>query len=172
GRVVKTVFKSLGVLTLLVCAAQAGVAQRSLTKKQASLYLKHLPAVDKVELIALKRSDDGKENEVLSSKFMTGAEARKFAALWRTQSSGPDRSACHEPSYAARFYVKGKELFYASLCWGCSNILFFAPDFIGGLHFAGDSKRGQQLENFFQEAFAKTSQTKSLKSLSFISDKK
>jgi hypothetical protein len=103
---------------------------------------------------------------------MTGAQARKVAALWRAQSYGPDRAACHEPSYAIKFYVRGREPVYASVCWACSNILFFAPDFKGGLHFEGDSKRGQQLYKFFQEAFTETMQSKSLKSLSFNSQKR
>jgi hypothetical protein len=164
GRIARASSISLCALTLLFCTAEMSVAQqRSLTKQQARLYLRNLPAVDKVELV--KVSPDGKENvedlKVEGRVFIEGAQARKLAALWRAQAYAPDRSACHEPAYAVRFFVKGKELVYASVCWGCSNILFFAPDFVGGLHFEGDNKNGQKLEQFFRAAFSETKQAKS-----------
>ncbi|HEX8491394.1 MAG TPA: hypothetical protein VF658_01005 [Pyrinomonadaceae bacterium] len=157
---VKAIGSGLCVLTLIFCVAQTSVAQfRTLTKKQAQLYLRNLPAVDKVELVKFKSDADVKEGQIESSKFVGGAAARKIAGLWRTQTYGPDNSACHYPAYAIRFYVKGQPWVYASVCWACSNIKFFAPDFKGGLHFEGDNKNGQQLLQIFKEAFPETRQT-------------
>jgi hypothetical protein len=153
-------------LTLLFCTAQATVAQRSLTKKQARLFLRNLPAVDKVEVVQFGSDPDVRENEVVARKFIEGARARQLAALWRVQAYGPDRSACHNPGYAVRFFVKGKELVYASVCWSCSNIMFFGPDFLGGLHFDGDNRNGQRLEQFFKREFFGTGQAKSARGFS------
>lgn len=154
------------VLMLVFCTAQAGVAQRSLTKAQVRQYVQNLPAIDKVELVQYNMAEDPRERKIADSILVEKAQARKLAALWRTQTHAPDRSICHNPSYGVRFFVKEKELFYASVCWSCNNILFFNPDFQGGLHFDGDDKKGQQLLQFFQEAFSETKRTKSSKSLS------
>lgn len=160
------------VLMIIFCAASTGVAQRSLTKAQARRFVRHLPAIDKVELVQYKMAEDPRERGIAKSIFVGKDEAAKIAALWRTQTHAPDRSICHNPSYGVRFFVKEKELFYASVCWSCNNILFFNPDFQGGLHFDGDNKKGQQLLQFFQEAFSETKKTKSSKSLSFNSGNK
>jgi hypothetical protein len=165
-RIAKASYISLCALTLLFCTASADVAQRSLTKKQARLYLRNLPAVDKVELVQFGSDPKVREHEVVARKFVEGGRARRLASLWRAQTYGPDRSACHDPVYAVRFFVKGKELVYASVCWGCNNILFFAPDFIGGLHFEGEGNKGEQLYQFFKEAFSEPQRTKTSARLS------
>jgi hypothetical protein len=149
----------LCVLMLIFCASSASLAQRSLTKRQARLYVRNLPAVDKVEISQFDSDPEVRDHEVVGRKVVEGRAARKLASLWRTQSYAPDRSMCHEPAYAVKFYAKGKELFYASVCWGCNNILFFAPDFIGGLHFEGESKNGERLYEMFQQAFSKPETT-------------
>lgn len=166
NRRAKALFIGFCALTLLFCTASTGVAQRSLTKKQARLYLRNLPAVDKVELERFGSDPKVRDNPVVARKFIEGAQARKLAALWRVQAYGPDRSACHEPGYAVRFFVKGKELVHASVCWACNNILFSTTDFLGGLHFEGESKNGQKLEQFFRAAFSEPEQTKSKASIS------
>ena len=160
------------VLMLIFCAASTGVAQRSLTKAQSRHFVRNLPAIDKVELMQYNMAEDPHDRRIAKSIFVEKADARKIAALWRTQTHAPDRSICHNPSYGVRFFVKEKELFYASVCWSCNNILFFNPDFQGGLHFDGDNKKGQQLLQFFQEAFSETKKTKSSESLTFHSGNK
>jgi hypothetical protein len=132
--------------------------RRSLTGKQAERYLQKLPAIEKVELVKFKQDENVRDSQVERSIFVEGARARKVGSLWRTQTYGPDKSVCHYPAYAVRFYVKGQPLVYATVCWACNNILFFAPDFQGGLHFAGDDKNGQQLLEMFKEAFSKAEQ--------------
>jgi hypothetical protein len=171
-RAAKTTSTVFCVLMLTFCAASTGSAQRSLTKAQARRFVRNLPAIDKVELVQYNMAEDPRDRRIAKSIFVEHAEAVKIAALWRTQTHAPDRSACHNPSYGVRFFVKEKELFYASVCWSCNNILFFNPDFQGGLHFDGDDKKGQQLLEFFQEAFSETKRTKSSKSLSFHSGKR
>lgn len=171
-RLAKATFVGCCMLMLIFCAASTGTAQRSLTKRQARQYVRNLPAVDRIEISQFDSDPEVRDHEVVGRKVVEGTAARKLAALWRTQTYAPDRSACHEPSYAVRFYARGKELFYASVCWGCNNILFFAPDFIGGLHFEGESKNGERLYKMFQEAFSTTEQTKSSKGVSFNSDNK
>lgn len=157
---------------LVLCAASTGTAQPSLTKRQARQYVSNLQAVDKIEISQFDSNPEVRDHEVVGRQVVEGARARKLAALWRTQAYAPDRSICHDPAYAVRFYAKGKELFYASLCWGCNNILFFAPDFIGGLHFEGESKNGERLYEMFQEAFSTPEHTQSSPSLPLNSDNK
>lgn len=167
NRAVKVIYVSCCALTLLLCASSVSMAQpRSLTKKQAARYLRNIPAVDKIELVKFKEGEDPRENQIERTMFIEGAKAERIAALWRTQSYGPDASACHFPAYGVRFYSKSKPLFYATVCWACSNILFFDPDFKGGLHFEGDAKNGQQLLAIFKEAFSETQQKKSSPGLS------
>jgi hypothetical protein len=168
-RAANTTYFVFCVLMLICGAASAGVAQRSLTKRQARHFVRNLPAIDKVELVQYNGAEDPRERRIAKSIFVEKAAAGKMAALWRTQTHAPDRSICHNPSYGVRFFVKEKELFYASVCWSCNNILFFDPEFQGGLHFDGDNKKGQQLLEFFQEAFSETKRTKASKSLSFHS---
>ncbi|MDX6696469.1 MAG: hypothetical protein QOF02_4072 [Blastocatellia bacterium] len=172
SRAAKKACGGLCVLMLLFCAAQAGLAQRSLTNKQARQYVRQLQAIDKVEIAQFDSDPEVRDREVVGRKVIEGAAARRLAALWRAQAYAPDRAMCHDPSYAVRFYAKGKELFYASVCWGCNNILFFAPDFIGGLHFEGESRSGERLREMFQGAFLKPEPTKSSKSLPSDSDNK
>jgi hypothetical protein len=172
SRAAKTACGGLCVLLLICCAAQAGLAQRSLTNRQARQFVRRLPAIDKVEISQFGSDPEVRDQEVVARKVIEGAAARKLAALWRAQTYAPDRSACHDPSYAVRFYAKGKELFYASVCWGCNNILFFAPDFIGGLHFEGESKNGERLHEMFQGPFLTSEPTQSSKSLPFKPDNK
>jgi hypothetical protein len=166
NRMAKAAYVGLCAVALLFCTAQMGVAQRSLTKKQARLFLRNLPAVDKVEVMQFGSDPAVRDNEVVARKFIEGVGAGQLAALWRVQSYGPDRSACHNPGYAVRFFIKGKELVYASVCWSCSNILFFGPDFLGGLHFEGENRNGQRLEQFFQKEFSGAEQAKSAGSFS------
>jgi hypothetical protein len=150
------------VLMLLFCASTASVAQpRSLTKKQTARYLRRLPAVNKIELVKFKHHVDAQERQVERSIFIEGAVARRIAALWRTQPYGPDMSACHFPAYGVRFYSKTRPIVYATVCWACNNILFFDPDFKGGLHFDGDYKNGQQLLEIFKGAFSEKKRAKS-----------
>jgi hypothetical protein len=156
------------ILTLLLCSSSASMAQRrSLTRKQAERYLRNLPAIEKVELVKFKQDENVRDSQIERSTFVEGAQARKIGSLWRTQTYGPDKSVCHYPAYAVRFYVKGQPLVYATVCWACNNILFFAPDFQGGLHFDGDDKNGQQLLEMFKEAFSETGQAQSSPGISF-----
>jgi hypothetical protein len=150
------------VLMFLFCASAASVAQpRSLTKKHIARYLRRLPAVDKIELVKFKHDEDAQDHQIERSTFIEGAVARRIATLWRTQSYGPDMSACHFPAYGVRFYSKTRPIVYATVCWACNNILFFDPDFKGGLHFDGDYKNGRQLLEIFKGAFLETKRAKS-----------
>jgi hypothetical protein len=148
------------VLMLCFAASQPVTAQQSLTNRQARQYVRRLPPIDKVEISQFDSDPEVRDHEVVARKVVEGAAALKLATVWRAQTYAPDRAACHEPSYAVRFYAKGKELFYASVCWGCNNILFFAPDFIGGLHFEGDSRNGERLREMFQQEFFKSAPSK------------
>lgn len=151
-------------LLLLLCGpgpAALGQSQRYLGHKEFLPYTRHLPAIDKVELLKLKLInqeangviDEQWNGEIEATKVMTGVEAQKVASLWRAQTYNQSLSACHEPAYAVKFYAKGKLIVYASVCWACNNISFITPKSTRTQNFLGEDKWGDQLYNTFRLAF-------------------
>lgn len=142
-------------LLLSMCLMPAGLGQsrRYTGRKDYLPYTRNLPAVDKVELLKLKLIDDRWNGDILATKVLTGADARKVASLWRRQTYTSGLAACHNPAYAIKFYAQGKLLAYASVCWSCNNIFMIKPKLTRTQSFHGYDRRGEQLSEIFDSAF-------------------
>jgi hypothetical protein len=142
---------------LLVLFIAPGVIAQTGTfagRKEFLPYTRNLPPVDKIELLKLELKDDRWDGEVVASKVLKGAEARKVALLWRRQTYTSSLSACHEPAYAIKFYARNRLIAYASVCWSCNSIFFITPNLHRTQSFAGGDQRGEQLSEIFRLAFA------------------
>jgi hypothetical protein len=142
-------------LTVILSAASAGAVQkrRFSGNAEARPYTRDMPAVEKVELLKLKKRGDLWDGETEASKVVGGAEAQEIAALWRSQTYLPHSAVCHNPGYAIKFYSGGRLLVYASLCWECDNIGFLTPALGKTQGFGGRDKKGRQLLQVFKAAF-------------------
>lgn len=150
------------ILTLLLvsCFVPAVAGQGRFRGRPEFLpYTRNLPAVDQIELLQLK-SRDGQfgGGEILATKVLTGAAAKKLAALWRKQTYTSSDSACHEPAYAIKFYSRGKLLAHATVCWSCNNMYFITPHLERQQTFEGGNKRGEELSEVFRLAFVPANQ--------------
>jgi hypothetical protein len=143
---------------LILCIVPATFAQsrRFMGRKEFLPYTRNLPDVDRVELLKLKLVEDQWDGDILATKVLEGAEARRVARLWRGQTYTSSQSACHNPAYAVKFYSQGKLLVYASICWSCNNIFMITPSFTSTQNFLGEDRRGEQLYQIFYSAFNKT----------------
>jgi len=93
-----------------------------------------LPYCDRVEVFHLDGETSGDSStgfpvrpyggysRILGHETLTGADAEKLAALWRSQAFGSDYQAlCHHPGYGFRFYRGSSLQFETSVCFHCSN---------------------------------------------------
>jgi hypothetical protein len=142
-------------LLLLISIAPAGFgkARRYMGRREYSRYTRNLPYIDRVELLHLKTKDDQWNGEILATKVLRGTAAQRVASLWRSQTYNLRVSACHNPDYAIKFYVRGKLLMYASVCWGCNNIFMITPNLATTQNFLGGDRRGERLLEVFDSAF-------------------
>jgi hypothetical protein len=145
----KTIFSVTLILLLSFCCfGQGSIA------KEAMPSTKKLPLIDKVELTELKvKGDLWDGSSIKGKRIVEGKEAQGIAALWRTQDYGFDAAACHNPAYAIKFYSKGQEILYATLCWQCDNICFIAPKLKRCQGFSGKSRSGKKLLKVFTDTF-------------------
>ena len=143
-------------LMLLSASTSPPQSRRFSGNKEAKPYTQNLPAVNKVELLKLKKRGDLWEGEIESSKMIEGSEAQKIASLWRRQTYYPYSAICHFPGYAIKFYSREKLIAYATLCWECNNIGFEMPDLKRTQGFGGKDRKGQQLLQVFRTAFPET----------------
>ncbi|MBX7224224.1 MAG: hypothetical protein K1Y36_30195 [Blastocatellia bacterium] len=136
------------ILLLGVISGQAGQqinqAARPLTKQ--------LPAVDRVELQAVRTSGFG-FNKVEQTKTLTGQQAKQVAQLWRRLSYAQVGSACHQPIYAIKFFAGEKLLAYASLCYYCQNIDFVTPKLSDTQGFRPKTAGARKLRKILQRSF-------------------
>lgn len=142
-------------LMLLSASTSPAQSRRFLGNKEAKPYTRNLPAIDKVELLKLKRSGDLWNGEIESSKIVEGSEAQKIASLWRTQTYLPYSAICHFPGYAIKFYSREKLTVYATLCWECDNIGFETPDLKRTQGFGGRDKKGATVVEGFPHSFSR-----------------
>ena len=121
-------------------------------------YTKRLPPVDRVELVEIGSTSEGGDIRSISgAKIVEGKQAQVIASMWRSQAFDLNYSAaCHEPPYAIKFYSRGKVVLYASICWGCSNIVILEP-VVSGQGFNSRGRAGKTLFRIFTEAFPKHS---------------
>jgi hypothetical protein len=139
-----------------VVGRPAGQTPRFRGPKEFLPYTRNLPRIDKIELLKLELKDDRWNGEVAASRVLKGAEAQKFASLWRRQTYTSSLSACHEPAYAIKFYYREKLIAYASVCWSCNSIFFITPNLQRTQSFLGGNERGEQLSEIFRLAFTAT----------------
>ncbi len=142
-------------LLTTVSTVSNGQSPRFTGNKEAIPYTYSLPDIDKIELLKLKKVGDLWDGSIEATKTVEGDEARRIAALWRTQKYLPYTASCHLPAYAIKFYSEGKVLAYASLCWECDNIDFINPGLKRTQGFDGKGKKGQQLLEVLTKAFQK-----------------
>jgi hypothetical protein len=103
-----------------------------------------LGRIDAVDVVALDSSVPvGGVNEFIRSRAVAGeirltdVDAEHIAALWRSLPSG-EQARCHIPPYGLRFWLAGRKVLEASICWECDNVYGYAGD--ETLHFPFDSK--------------------------------
>lgn len=149
----KARFVMILLLLLFIAPAAVGQSNRFNGQKEYLPYTRRLPPVNKVELLKLKLDGDQWNGDILDSRVLTGAAARKIAALWRKQTYTSGLAACHNPAYSIKFYSRGKLLAYASVCWSCNNILMLTPKLTRTQSFRGFDSRGEQLSEIFDSAF-------------------
>jgi hypothetical protein len=143
-------------LMLSIVPGVMGRTQRFLGHREFLPYTRHLPVIDKIELLKLKLRDDRWDGEIAASKVLKGAVAQRVASLWRRQTYTSNLSACHEPAYAIKFYSRERLIAYASVCWSCNSIFFITPNLHRTQSFAGGNNRGEQLSEIFRLAFTAT----------------
>lgn len=143
-------------LLVLLCMVPVatGKSDSFMGRKEYLPYTRNLPPVDKVELLKLKLVGEEWNGEILATKVLEGAEAQKLASLWRRQTYTSGLAACHNPAYAVKFYSRGKLLAYASVCWSCNNIFMITPKLTTTQSFRGYDRRGEQLSEVLDAAFA------------------
>ena len=144
-----------GSLLLALCVASTQLAQsrRFAGNKEARAYTRDLQAIDKLELLKLKKDGDLWNGEIESTKTVEGADAQTIAALWRSQTYLPYSAICHFPAYGIKFYAKSKLVVFATLCWDCDNIAFETPFINRTQGFGGKDKKGQALLDVFRTQF-------------------
>ncbi len=145
-------------LLLIICIVPGvfGRTPRFQGRKEFLPYTRKLPVIDKIELLKLELKDDRWDGEIAASRVLKGTEAQRVASLWRRQTYTSSISACHEPTYAIKFYFREKLIAYATVCWSCDSMFFVTPDLRRTQSFAGGDKRGEQLSEIFRLAFAAT----------------
>ncbi len=127
-----------------------GITSGQRISKEARPFTTQLPVVDKIEI---QRVSGGERIEkVENTKIISGADARIFASMWRTQQYNDKYSAsCHEPAYAIKFYAKEKLITYVSICWNCRNMYSLLDENKFGVGFNARSAKGKALLQFFQK---------------------
>lgn len=113
-------------------------------------YGRFLPAVDKVEILALRGKvpkgtpdsfppDIGASLGTVNRQTIRGGKAEEIADLWRgIEFSDHFAAICHQPFYAIRFRHHGKLILETSVCWNYST--YMVPVFLGNVPYGFDSK--------------------------------
>ena len=136
----KNVIYAASILALLLCCPI--YAQQTQTDDDPAYqkYVMSLPAVDKVEILAVtgfppnewKNADCTKPDiickrpnrlpvRILASKTLSGEGANRITMLWRKLRRG-NGAGCFAPAYVLRFYQKDKLLLATEVCFHCCNI--------------------------------------------------
>ena len=162
----KLAFTFFGLVAACFSSLQTTAAQRGrdvaepwgLKINQTALpYTKHLPPVDKVELMKIGETAEGGDiRSIAATKAVMGKQAQAIASLWRSQVFDYRYSAaCHNPAYAIKFYSRNNVVVYASICWECHNIAILEPSVDLNAHqgFNSHGKAGQNLLRMFTRAF-------------------
>jgi hypothetical protein len=146
-------FFVLNLALIVSLTAVYGQNNRRKSKRENSFRAPVLRSIDKLELLSID-SLGGDADKILATKTVDGQEAQRIAGVWRGQRlNGYSAAACHEPSYAIKFYSRGKLILFASVCWDCHNISFMTPYINNWIEFDTDSKESLKLKEIFQKAF-------------------
>jgi hypothetical protein len=101
--------------------------------------------VDRIDVVAISADTPvGSVNDFVRSEAVEGevrltdsTDVERIASLWRALPSG-EQARCHAPPFGLRFWLAGKKLLEASICWDCDNVYGYVDN--QPLHFAFDSK--------------------------------
>jgi hypothetical protein len=113
--------------------------------------------VDAVEVsevqYARSPSSNSYETQVIKSITIHGAEAERFAYVWRKLNRGMSM-ACFSPAYRVKFFAKETLLLGSTICFHCHN-LTLPEEGRGELYpFDADGKTGQNLLKVIQSTLA------------------
>jgi hypothetical protein len=120
-------------------------------------YTRELPVVDSVEVsevqYARSPTSNSYETRVIKSITIHGAEAERFAYVWRKLDQGMGM-ACFSPAYRVTFFAKETPLLGSTICFHCHN-LTLPEEGRGELYpFDADGKTGQSLLKVIQSTLA------------------
>ena len=121
-------------------------------------FTRALPKVSRVEVNQIAGREEqasgesivfGKQHvRISSSKSLIGAQAEKFAGIWRSQKQGVGM-ACFAPAFLLRFYGDEKLYFETIVCFHCHNLLLSDDEQFWGFDAAG--KEGKELLNAIKD---------------------
>jgi hypothetical protein len=126
--------------TVLTLLGGSLLAQNK-TKPEVTPYEKYviaLPAIDKVEILAVKGLSPNEQKDVdchqadiicrgfmpqqiVTSKTLTGSDANRVSSLWRKLRQG-NGAGCFAPAYVLRFYQEDRLLLATDVCFHCCNV--------------------------------------------------
>ena len=117
-------------------------------------FTRALPKVSRVEVSQIAGGEGqvaeesivvGKQRiRIFSSKSLIGAQAEKFAGIWRRQKQGVGM-ACFAPAFLLRFYSDEKLYLETIVCFHCHNLLLSDDEQFWGFDASG--KEGKELLN-------------------------
>jgi hypothetical protein len=141
---------TLGVLLSFALQASCALAGGTPAFRDPAI----LENVDKIELLSVTSEKGTRMGSIEATSQVKDKDVPAIIALWRRQTIYDySPAACHDPSFAIRFYSKGKVTLFASVCWGCSNIDFMVPAADSWAGFEGTSPAGQELLSLLKSTF-------------------
>ena len=130
----RTIFVALTFFLLLAWSTALPQKKKVGTETPYEMYVTKLPAVDKVEILAiegLNREDidctrpniicSKYPGKILASKTLVDGDAKRLGNLWRKLETG-NGAACFSPAYVLRFYRKDKLVLMTDVCFHCCAI--------------------------------------------------
>jgi len=87
-------------------------------------YTRELPTVDTVEVNEVRLGSNysqGFETKILKTVTLRGAEAERFAKVWRVLNNG-EGAGCFSPAYMVKFFADQKLLLGSTICFHCRNL--------------------------------------------------
>ena len=154
----KWMTRSIVILIVMICPftfVQAKPHKRK-PKAEKSFRVPLLKNIDKVELMGIE-SRMGNIEKIDETKIVEGKDAQQILDAWREQKyGGGSAAACHQPPYALKFFSKGKNVLFVTICWSCHNLTFIVPESKHWVYFQADTPAAKRLKEIFEKAFPST----------------
>ena len=127
-------------------------------------YPAQLPEIDTIEVLTLEHTSSSDAStdpflymfSVTSSTQVEGRVANQIADLWRTLLDH-EQMLCHNPPFGLRFWMGGKLLLEASICWECFNIRVQSNGQLSYARFASYTPNAKALYALLQEVTSNVS---------------